>query len=272
MKMKKKIVAAFAAAAAAILISGWHDAANATPSTHIWSPSTDVQAYGVFHLTSDMYLPVKKDAYGTRLNTVTNVGLTTGVLPYEKLNLEVGFDHIAGFGSLDAYPLYLNAKVGVPENAYGEMFPALAAGVYSYGTKTGGEARTGMTPKIGTDYNIYYAKAAKTIGQAGRFSLGYYSGNKKLLVDENGESAENGVLLCWERTISEISENLWASVDYMGGKSGFGALSYGFSWKFAPNTSVIFGYVAPNNDKLAAVADTFTVQVDIDFDVFNKKK
>jgi len=57
-------------------------------------------------------------------------------------------------------------------------------------------------------------------------------------------------------------------VDYMGGDNSFGALSYGFAWKFAPNTSVIFGYVDQIEDDLAA--DTFTVQVDIDFDVFNK--
>jgi len=68
--------------------------------------------------------------------------------------------------------------------------------------------------------------------------------------------------------LSEISENLWVAVDYMGGDNSFGALSYGFAWKFAPNTSVIFGYVDQSNDDL--VADSFTVQVDIDFDVFNK--
>lgn len=235
----------------------------ATPSTHIWAPSTDIQAYGVAHLTSDIYIPVKKLG-GARQGTITNLGLTAGVLPYEKVGLEVGFDHIEG-----QYPLYLNAKLGIPENAYGEFFPALAVGGYSIGTKTGGEARAGKSAKPGSDYNIYYAKAAKTVGSFGRLSAGYYTGNEKLLVDENGKSAENGVLLCWERTISEISENLWVAVDYMGGDSNVGALSYGFAWKFAPNTSVIFGYVDQNNDKVAP-GDTVTVQVDIDFDIFKK--
>ena len=68
--------------------------------------------------------------------------------------------------------------------------------------------------------------------------------------------------------MSEISDKLWLSVDYMGGESSFGALAYGFSWKFAPNTSVIFAYVDQNNDDIAAVEDSFTVQVDIDFDIF----
>ena len=243
--------------------------AYATPSTHVWAPSTDIQAYGVAHITDDIYVPVKK-LNDARPRTVTNLGLTVGVLPHEKIGLEVGFDHIAGFDDpWDNYPLYLNAKLGVPEGAYGELFPAVAVGAYSIGTKTGGEARADQTSKTGTDYNIIYAKAAKTIGNFGRVSAGFYTGNEKLLVDEKYESSENGILLCWERTLSEVSENLWVAIDYMGGESSVGALSYGFAWKFAPNTAVIFGYVDQINDDL--VADSATVQVDIDFDVFKKK-
>src|SRR3990167_8286886 len=247
----------------------------ATPSTHVWAPSTDIQAYGVAHITSDIYVPVKKldiiDLEGTeddgvddRPGTITNLGLTVGVLPHEKIGLEVGFDHIEG-----QYPLYLNAKVGVPEGAYGELFPAIAVGAYSIGTKTGGDNTVDPT-KPGTDYNILYAKAAKTIGNFGRGSAGFYTGNEKLLVDEKAKSSENGILLCWERTLSEVSENLWVAIDYMGGESSVGALSYGFAWKFAPNTAVIFGYVDQTNDNVLP-GDTFTMQVDIDFDVFKKK-
>src|SRR3989304_7995880 len=109
--------------------------ADATPSTHVWAPSTDVQAYGVTHITSDIYVPVKK-LDDVRPGTITNLGLTVGVLPFEKVGLEVGFDHIEG-----QYPLYLNAKLGTPENAFGDFFPAIAVGGYAIGTKTGGEAR-----------------------------------------------------------------------------------------------------------------------------------
>ncbi|MBI5599648.1 MAG: hypothetical protein HY890_07930 [Deltaproteobacteria bacterium] len=256
--------------------------ALATPSTHIWAPSTDIQGYGLFHLTADMYLPAKNHdelAAGpnaTRPDPVTNLGLTVGVLPYEKLQMEVGFDHITGFsfftkGDLDSTPMYFNSKVGVPEGSFGPLSPALAIGGYMFGTDSGAEARAGHMATPGTDFNIYYVKAAKTLNPVGRFSVGYYSGNKKLLVDEKGKTDENGIMLCWERTMSEISDNLWLAVDYMGGDNSFGALSYGFSWKFSPNASVIFGYVDQNNDKLAFVEDWFTVQVDIDFDVFGKK-
>lgn len=33
--------------------------AYATPSTLIWAPSTDVKAFGLFHLDADNYTPVK---------------------------------------------------------------------------------------------------------------------------------------------------------------------------------------------------------------------
>lgn len=263
MKKMKKVFAGLLAAVTVFFAWGHEDHANATPSTHIWSPSTDIQPYKIFHLTSDIYIPVDKPT-GTRPGTITNLGLTVGVLPFEKVGLEVGFDHIEG-----SYPVFLNAKLGTPEGAFGEYFPAIAVGAYSIGTKTGGEARANRIAKPGTDYNVYYVKAAKTIGKLGRLSAGYYTGNEKLLVDEFGNSDESGVLLCWERTLSEISDNLWVAVDYMGGDSNFGALSYGFAWKFAPSTSVIFGYVDQNNDKITP-GNTFTTQVDIDFDVFGK--
>lgn len=257
--MSKRMIKGFVLTLGAVaLLTG---TAGATPSTHIWAPSTDVQAYGVFHLTHDVYIPAKKDSTDTWPGIITNEGLTVGVIPNDKIQAEVGFDFISGTPVNNENPLQLNAKIGAPEDALAKGVPSVAVGVYGLGTK-----------KDATDSNIYYGKVGKALPIVGRFSVGYYQGNDKLLLDEKGEKANSGILLCWERTISEISENLWLAVDYQGGNSSAGAFSYGFSWKFAPNTSVIFGYVKPNNDKLAGLADSYTVQLDIDFDAFNKKK
>jgi len=225
----------------------------ATPSTHIWAPSTDVQAYKVLHLTSDFYVPTENDANDVRPSTITNFGLTAGVLPFKKLNAEIGFDHKSGTG-VDDYPLYFNAKIGVPEDTYGKFFPALAVGVYDLGTKHNK-----------TDFNVTYFKAAKTLSlgdlSLGRFSLGYFQGSAELL--KHGDKKDNdGVLIAWERTMKEISDKLWLCVDYQGSRSTYGALNLGFSYKFSDNTSVIFGYDIYNNRDLA---NTYTVQLDIDF-------
>lgn len=52
---------------------------------------------------------------------------------------------------------------------------------------------------------------------------------------------------------------LWACVDYASGNSILGAAFYGFSWLFAPNTSIIFGYGTYNN----GAKPTVTTQLDI---------
>jgi hypothetical protein len=226
-----------------------------TASTHVWAPSTDVQAFNVRHITCDLYLPTETDASGNRVATVTNLGLTVGVLPCKKINMEVGFDHKSGLGSLDSYPLYLNAKLGIPEQTFGKLFPAVAAGILDVGTK-----------KDATDYNVIYGKVAKTITvgktSLGRLSLGYFTGNKKLLLDDKGEKDNSGVMAAWERTMTEISDKLWLCVDYMGTKSVYGCVNVGAAWKFSTNVALIGGYDIYNND---ALASTVTIQVDIDF-------
>lgn len=225
--------------------------AFATPSTHIWAPSTDIQAYKVFHLTSDIYVPAGPNQAGVFIAPVINTGLTVGFLPFSKFQGEVGFDHIAGFGAADLYPLYLNIKVGSPEGSFGSYFPALVAGAYSIGTKTDV-----------TDYNIIYGKTAKTFGKAGKFSLGYYSGNDKLLLDDKGNKDASGVLACWEKTVSEISDKLWVAVEYQGGKSALGTINFGVAWAFSDKVGLILGYDIYNNPTLPP---TYTVQTDVNF-------
>lgn len=229
--------------------------AFATASTHVWAPSTDIQPFKVFHITYDLYMPVEYDDAGSRWSTVTNVGLTAGILPGKYLNAEVGFDHKSGLGSLDDYPIYLNAKIGTPEKSLAPWSPALAVGIFDVGLKSDL-----------TDFNVIYAKAAWTITidslSLGRFSGGYFSGNDTLLFDDKGEKDNSGLLLAWERTMGEISDKLWLCVDYMGTKSAYGSLNLGASWKFASNVALIAGYDIYNND---AIPGTATLQVDIDF-------
>ena len=250
--MKSKILL-ITAALAFVVIS----AANvfATASTHIWGPSTDIQGFKVWHITGDMYLPVEKDDAGNRWSTVTNLGLTVGVLPFKNLNAEVGFDHKSGLGMIDDYPLYFNFKIGVPEGACNPICPAIAVGAFDIGTKS--------------DYNNYdviYAKVAKTINvngkNLGRLSVGYFSGNEDLLRDSNGEKDNSGVMAAWERTFPELSDKFWFCIEYMGTESAYGTMNVGASWKFAPNVAMLAGYDIFNKSDIPA---TTTIQFDIDF-------
>lgn len=229
--------------------------AFATASTHIWGPSTDIQGFKLWHITGDMYLPVEKDDAGNRWSTVTDLGLTVGVLPFKNLNAEIGLDHKSGLGILDDYPLYFNLKIGIPEGACNPTCPAFAIGALDIGTKSDY-----------TDYNVIYAKAAKTINingkSLGRISAGYFSGNEDLLLDAEGKKDNSGIMLAWERTFPELKDKFWFCVEYMGTESAYGTTNIGAAWKFAPNVALLAGYDIFNNDNIPATA---TVQFDIDF-------
>jgi hypothetical protein len=219
--------------------------AFATPSTQIWIPSTDVQKFGVVHLNDDVFARPNKP-------TVLMLGPTVGVLPWTAVQAEVGFDlTLLGIRPLDDKPLYLHAKICTPEDSLFHFSPALAVGIFNAGIDPGA-----------TDQNVGYAVVARNLPVVGRLSAGYFYGNPDLLVDENGKAANHGLLLSWDRTLTEIHEKLWASVDFQGGQSGLAALNGGLSWAFTPDIAVLVGYDHYLN---AAVAgdDTFTVQLDL---------
>lgn len=238
---------------AAVIVGSGQTQAWGTASTHIWAPSTDIQAFKVPHLTYDVYMPVEPDQAGNFPPTVTNIGLTIGIIPSSVVQAEVGFDHKTGLGMADRYPLYFNAKIGVPEGAAFNGSPAVAAGIFDVGTKDV------------TGYNVMYAKAAKSIDASGtslgRFSLGYFLGDEELLTDALGEKDNSGVFLAWERTMSEISDNLWICGEYMGTESGYGSWSAGGAWKFTPDIGLVGDYTGYNRDGLIG---TVTLQLDID--------
>jgi len=262
----------YAALIAALLLNALFTGfAFATPTTYIWTPSTDIQPYKKIHLGADVYIPEKsRDRNGNELYVQQVYGPTFSLLsdkseenllgklwsPLGKIMAETGFDYKKGFGpALDKWPVYFHFKLGVPEDAYFKHMPAVAAGLYDMGYK-----------RHKTDNNVFYARAAKniTVGKInlGRFSAGYFNGNGRLLRDEDDSRDNSGVLLAWDRVIPEISDRLWLCVDYQGTHSSYGALNVGFSWKFADNVSAIIAYDIYNNRNLK---DTITFQLDIDF-------
>ncbi len=137
--------------------------------------------------------------------------------------------------------------------------PAIAIGMYNIGSSQSVEVAPGVT----SGQNIAYALLAKSFF-IGRFSAGYYQGSKRALVDTNGNKSNDGALLSWDRTMKEINDKLWLAIDYQSGHNVDGALNFGAAWNFASNVSVIFGYDAYTEKKLAGT-NTFTTQLDINF-------
>lgn len=210
---------------------------GATPSTQIWNPSTDIQPAKTWHFGIDNYFSIF-DNETKAYSFPTDIGLTYGLIK----NVEVGIDLF--FPTKD--PLFFNTKFGLPEK---EILPAVAGGIFGVGTSED------------TSYNIVYFLLAKTFAPIGRFTGGIYIGNEKLLVNDLGQKDNTGIILSWDKV---LTKKIWASVDYASGNNFYGSLSFGISYSFTQNISMVFGYVIYNN-KVLNINDTFTTQLDINF-------
>ncbi len=161
---------------------------SATPSTTYWTPATsDVQPFNVWRIGVDNYFRLYQTQQdfdkGQGMALPTDVGLTVGVLPFEKLNMEVGIDYLAP--AVFAHPQLQsmgssflgNAKLGTPEGAFlGSWFPAINLGIFNIGTKS----------QV-TSMNIVDFLVGKTLGDFGRIHGGGYYGNPgSVLMNKNG--------------------------------------------------------------------------------------
>ena len=223
------------------------------------SHPSDFQGFNSWHLGIDNYIRAQNDN-GIRGAGIYDAGLTVGILPFKKFQAEIGVDYLAmGDKVYDVHPVYFNAKVGMPEGAMFTGAPAIAVGAYNFGLKANL-----------TNYNMTYGLISKTIPVLGRISVGYYTGNDKLLVDGSGAKSNSGVLASWDRSMKEISDKLWFAVDYQGGKNYLGSFNFGFSWAFTDKISVILGYDIYNDpnsmyNSTNKNKNSFTTQLDINF-------
>jgi hypothetical protein len=233
--------------------------ASATPSTTFWTPATTyVQPYLVPHLTYDTY-------FGEPSAYPIDTGLTMGVLPFEKLQAEVGFDLF--------YPGYtkngflLNAKLALPEGAFGEYFPGISAGAQNVGFE-----------KDVNDLYLLHAELGKTT-PIGAVAVGaYYGVNKKLIIDETGKKQQAGLMASWTSPDIKIGKPALDKIvflaDAMTGKNAFGAVGGGIGLYFTPAIDILAGPVFfLNKDVQPGTAPwLFSVQLDVDVDLTPPKK
>ncbi|MCA1829451.1 MAG: hypothetical protein LC689_21200 [Myxococcales bacterium] len=231
-------------AALALLVSS---SALATPSTTVWAPSTTyIQPYLTPHLTYDSY-------FNKPSNYPMTTGLTMGILPWENVQAEIGFDLMLPAPT----PFMLNAKVGVPEDKAAAWFPSFAVGAFDVMTKFDNPS---------TDlYNIVYAQAQHSV-LGGFVSVGgYYAlGNKLDGVDRAGVIAGAGspdivINAPWLQKVT-------VTADVQTGKNSFGAVAGALNFFFTDKISVLTGPVyfldsdlQPGGNKLF-----WTIQLDID--------
>lgn len=253
MRTAERVMMGAVAGTAAVCV--WAGAARATPSTEYWTPCiTDIQGYKVLHLGLDNYFTVGKKADSGSVNFPTDVGLTMGVLPFEKIQAEVGVDMLQPSDD----PYYFNAKIGTPENSVFDGSPALNVGMFNVGTK-----------KDVTDQNVAFAVVGKTCPVLGRFFAGGYTGNDQVLKDGDGKSDEKGWMVAWDRGFFNVKDKagdeysrVILSADYASGKNAIGGGGVGLYYFFTKNISVLTGPVW-FNDTTVNGNQKWTTQLDV---------
>jgi hypothetical protein len=244
-KMMRNVKMLAAAAAVVAMTCG---SAMAYPTGQINIPSTDAKGLKEVAIGINNYARFSTD--GAAGANVFDLGITTGLLPFEKVKLEVGADY-GTTGTATKQPMTYNAKLATTEDALFTGMPAIAIGGFNLGNAVAG----GFT----NAQNIGYALVARTFPVVGRISLGGYTGDKEVLTDANGKKDNTGVLASWDRSITEVSDKLWLGIDFASGKSALGGLGVGGSWAFSKQVSLLGGvtfYNEQTNNK-----PSFTTQV-----------
>jgi hypothetical protein len=243
-----------AAAAAALVPS----LASATPSTTYWAPSTAAcQAWGVPHVTYDTYFG-RGEAAGSpgAPNYPVDTGLTTGFLPFSKLQGEAGFDLL--LPSQD--PLFFNAKLCTPESAWFKGSPGVSFGIYNIGTKTDV-----------TSYNVLHLMFQKAIPGGGYVAAGAYRGlNKTLFTNSEGRLVRTGAMVGVFSPNIEVGlkglKKINLAADIQTGKNVLGAWGVGAYFYFTDTISLLTGPVVFLDEDLQPGGKRllWTVQLDVD--------
>jgi hypothetical protein len=252
----KKLLGVWALAALIPAVAG------ATSSSTVWTPMTlDIQPYGVAHWGVDNYFTVFRQGADGAGSFPTDAGLTVGVLPFEKLKLELGVDLLEASDD----PVLFNAKMGFPEGALFDGAPALQLGIVNVGTKTDV-----------TDQNTVYLVVGKTIPVLGRLSVGPYRGNPKVLRDAQGEAANTGWMIAFDRGFhsvpgpdGEFNRFVFAA-DYASGSNALGGGSVGLYYFFTKDISLLAGPVWFNEEAINGKWK-WTIQLDINHPWFGGK-
>jgi hypothetical protein len=232
-------------------------AAQATPTTTVWAPSTTaIQPYLTPHLTYDTYFWNKGSAGSTSspIYPVTT-GLTMGVLPFEDVQLEIGFDLLLPASD----PLLLNAKLGIPEDKLLSWAPSFAVGIAGVGTASA------------TRYDMLYGQLQHSLPFGGFVSAGgYYALSDTNFHASTGEVNRAGFIggigspdinlnLPWLQKIT-------VAADVQTGNNAFGAAGGAVSFYFTDRISVLTGpiYFFDRDMQPGSSRVMWTMQLDID--------
>jgi hypothetical protein len=225
-------------------------AARATPSTTYWTPCTiDLQSPDTTHVTVDNYFSIGRDGPGKGGESFpVDLGLTFGQRLSGPLQVEYGFDWLEPTDD----PLFLNAKIGVPEGALGRNAPAVQLGLFNFGLKSGV-----------TNQNVVHLVVGRSLPHdQGRLHLSAYWGNPGVLRSSAGDRENTGFMVGYDRVL--VPGKVILAADYASGDNVLGGGGVGLYYYFNPNVDLLFGPVW-FNDKGLNGDMKWTMQLDLNF-------
>ena len=193
-------------------------------------------------------------------------GITIGVLPWDKLQLEIGYDLF--LPTQNPLLFLLNAKLGTPENTFFNGSPSLAAGIFGMGIK--GKSSS----DLGTSYDILYGQIQKNLPFGGYVSAGGYygAGTKELWQVSATDTAVHRAGFMGAVSSPDINVNLpglkklIVVADVQSGKNVYGAAGGGVYFYFNDLIDILTGPVYFFDSALQPGGKNWmwTVQLDVD--------
>lgn len=242
--------------------------AFATPSSTYWAPSVATcQAKYVPHITYDTYYGKGTPPPGAGAPTYPiDTGLTMGILPWSKVQAEVGYDLL--LPSSAPVFAFLNAKVCTPESSLFKGSPAISAGMYNLGFHSGV-----------TNYDVFHLMFQKSLPVGGYISAGLYHGmSEALFTNSDGHVVKTGAMVGWSSPDIKVGlkglQKITVIADVQTGKNALGGGGAGVTFYFNDYVSLIVGPVFYVDKHLqpGGASHLWTTQLDIDIPLGKAKK
>lgn len=253
-KSTKKQLKTISASFLLLNISGGQSMAS--PSTTYWTPcAMDIQGYKVVHVTYDNYTSLGQEGLASGGQAFPNdLGITVGVLPWKKVQIEIGVDWLEPSDD----PLYFNAKVGAPEGALFSSSPAIQAGIFNLGTN-----------QDVTGQNILHLVLGRSLPLGlGRLTVGGYKGNSKVLKSSKGKTEDMGLMAAYDygfwSTGADGFNRLVLAADYATGDNALGGGGAGLYYYFTKDMDLLVGPVWFNDEGINGDWK-WTTQLDVNF-------
>lgn len=235
---------------------------ESTPSSVFWTYcTTDVYSTGTGHIDADNYFTVFNErGHGSSFSP--DIGFEFGAFSWDDLAFETGIDYLGGADN----PLYFNAGAAVEEDKLFCHAPSFKVGIFNVGIQYQGGGRTNQ--------NIVDIIAGKSLPDwlGGKFYVGGFSGTRAIGKNRQGFMVAYTRSFCPAKYCGDKDYYKWVfCADYASGKNTIGGGGFGLYYYFTPDISILTGPVWFNSAKINGNWK-WSVQIDISFSIFEKKK